>query len=462
MKPLAVLCIDDEEMVLDSLAMELELQFPDLELVLLENQSEAESVADEATGAGHEIAVIICDYIMPGRRGDQVLASLHRRLPDARTIMLTGQSSLDGVTNAINQANLFRYLAKPWDSDDLRLTVQAALDSFLQEREIRRANHELRALNDSLEVKVQERTRDLTQAHDQIREYVDIIDDNVLISRIDHDGNIISVSRAFCERYGYRSEDLIGRSYWKTLCPRSGEQQMAVIRDCIGRGQPWEGELEHVARDGRRYWAHEIISPNTSQGALVVGFTTIIQDITDRKIVEQMSITDALTELHNRRYFDSTLARRVKQGRQDDEYLALALFDIDHFKQYNDNYGHAAGDTVLRSIGAVLRSSFDHQGALSFRIGGEEFAVLLNVSGEQQARAIAELIEQTVAVLAIRHEFSPTAEMVTVSGGIGLARPDEALASADLYEFTDGLLYRSKRSGRNRITLAVMPESAMP
>ena len=456
MNQLAVLCIDDEEMVLDSLAMELEPFFPDLELALLEKQHEAEDLVNELADAGIEVAAIICDYIMPGRRGDEVLISLHHKLPDARTIMLTGQSSLDGVTNAINRANLFRYIAKPWGTEDLRLTLQAALDSYRQEQEIRRANRELRDFNETLERKVEERTRDLTEAHEKIREYVDIIDGNVLISRIDENGNIASVSRAFCERYGHRSEDLIGRNYWKTLYSRISEAQMQAIREHIRRGEPWEGELEHVSQSGQHYWAHEIISPNTANGAVVVGFTSILQDITDRKAVERMSITDSLTGLYNRRHFDSSLTRRVKQGRLNDGHFALCMIDIDHFKQYNDNYGHGPGDQVLRQIGSVLQDCFKRDGDMPFRIGGEEFAVLMSVTGPGDARRSAELLQAAVNALEIPHEFSPTASHLTISIGLGIIRPEMNPEASTLYEFSDGLLYEAKRSGRNRMEIRML------
>ena len=457
MSQLAILCIDDEQMVLDSLAMELEPKFPGLEVALLDQQDEAEDLVDELSDSNIEVAAIVCDYIMPGRRGDEVLASLHRKIPDARTIMLTGQSSLDGVTNAINRANLFRYIAKPWGSEDLKLTLEAAIDSFRQQRQIERANQELRELNENLERKVEERTRDLTEAHEKIREYVDIIDDNVLISRIDRDGRIISVSKAFCDRYGHEPEDVVGKDYWRTLYSHISDEDMQRIQNCLKQGQTWQGELEHVSSDGNRYWAHEIISPNTNEGAVVVGFTSILQDITDRKAIERMSITDSLTGLFNRRHFDTSLARRIKQGRQTDEYLALGMIDIDHFKLFNDNYGHAAGDEVLRKLGECLRDNFKRSGDMSFRIGGEEFAVLMSVVSTADARSSAEFLQCAINELHIPHGHSPTADHVTISLGVGLIHPGQATNSSSPYQFCDGLLYEAKRAGRNRMELQLMP-----
>ncbi len=456
MSRLAVLCIDDEEMILEALAMELEPHFPEIELTLLDNQAEAEEVVEELAAAGIEVAVIVCDYIMPGRRGDEVLACLHARLPDARTVMLTGQSSLDGVTNAINRAGLFRYLAKPWAKEDLRLTLKAALDSFRQEREIQRTNLALKELNESLERKVEERTRDLVQAHEKIREYVELIDQNVLISRIDQEGKILSVSEAFCQRYGYTSAELIGKNYWKTLHSRISDEQVDAIKRRIRQGETWEGELEHVARDGRRCWIQELISPNAADGALIVGFTSILQDITDRKVVERMSITDALTGLYNRRHFDAMLGQRIMQLRRSQEHLALYMIDIDHFKAYNDHYGHAAGDDVLRRLGNLLMERCDGGDGLAFRVGGEEFALLMNFDTEAAVRRDAERLQEAVNALGIRHEASPAGGDLTISIGIALVRPGVEPSADTLYRLSDSLLYQAKRAGRHQVAIEVM------
>jgi DNA-binding NtrC family response regulator len=139
-----ILCIDDEETILDSLSMELSGRFPGVELELVQDNAEAEELARELIAEGLEIPVVVCDYIMPGRKGDEVLAAIHAIAPKARTVMLTGQSSLEGVTKAINRANLYRYIAKPWDRDDLILTLRGALESYVQDATIQRQNADSR------------------------------------------------------------------------------------------------------------------------------------------------------------------------------------------------------------------------------------------------------------------------------------------------------------------------------
>lgn len=113
----------------------------------------------------YEIPVVISDYLMPGMRGDEFLINVHQRNPHTLKILLTGHANIDGITNAINKANLYRYIPKPWDRDDLILTVREAVRSFLQEEEIKRKNQELEAINENLEKLVEERTSELAQAN---------------------------------------------------------------------------------------------------------------------------------------------------------------------------------------------------------------------------------------------------------------------------------------------------------
>ncbi|MDX1285974.1 MAG: hybrid sensor histidine kinase/response regulator, partial [Draconibacterium sp.] len=114
---------------------------------------------------GQKVPVIISDYIMPGMKGDQLLKEIHKISPESLKILLTGQASIEGISNAINNAALYRYIAKPWDKDDLVLTVKEAIKSFLQELKIKEQNKELRILNTSLEEKVIKRTEELRLAN---------------------------------------------------------------------------------------------------------------------------------------------------------------------------------------------------------------------------------------------------------------------------------------------------------
>ncbi len=159
-----VLCIDDEYIVLDSLREQIQQAFgTDLIIEVAESGDEALEVFDELTADDYEIPVVIADFIMPGMKGDALLAKIHSIKPAAKKILLTGQATIEGVGNAVNKANLYRFLSKPWDKEDLVLTIREALKSFDQDKTILKQNAELKELNVNLEKKVEQRTLELKE-----------------------------------------------------------------------------------------------------------------------------------------------------------------------------------------------------------------------------------------------------------------------------------------------------------
>jgi len=164
-----VLCVDDDVTLLHALRTLLMQELgagPWIEIA--ESGEEALEVCAELQSQGRPLAVVISDYIMPGMRGDELLAQLHRRCPQALKILLTGQSDIAGVKRAINDANLYRFLEKPFDNDDIVLTTQTALRAYRQDRELALQNERLLRLNAELEKQVAERTRELHEKNLQL------------------------------------------------------------------------------------------------------------------------------------------------------------------------------------------------------------------------------------------------------------------------------------------------------
>lgn len=159
-----ILCVDDEKIVLESLRGELEGKLGGAyALEFAESGDEALEVIADLTAAGDELVLIVTDYIMPGLKGDEVLTRVYAGQPDARQIMLTGQANLEGITNAINNAKLYRYISKPWERSDLLLTIREAVKSYRQAME-------LRAHQATLEETIKARTRDLEHALATLKE----------------------------------------------------------------------------------------------------------------------------------------------------------------------------------------------------------------------------------------------------------------------------------------------------
>lgn len=169
--------------------------------------------------------------------------------------------------------------------------------------------------------------------------------------------------------------------------------------------------------------------------------------------LDTLAHKDGLTGLHNRRFFDEQFAVEVARHRRQGAALGVALVDVDHFKLYNDHYGHQMGDECLRSVAQALAQSTRRPGELVARYGGEEFVVLLPNSCADEVRRYGAWICEQVAGLKLAHAASPVAPHVTISVGLCSLAPDTGDVPAGLLEAADKALYEAKRSGRNRATL---------
>ncbi len=144
-RPRAVLCVDDERIIVTSLGTQLRRRLPsDVRIETAETGEEGLEALDELLEDGVEVPLVISDQMMPGMRGEQFLAEVHRRLPDTLTVLLTGQATAEAVGAAVNTARLYRFIGKPWTEEDLVITAREALRSYEQAAELRRRDEELR------------------------------------------------------------------------------------------------------------------------------------------------------------------------------------------------------------------------------------------------------------------------------------------------------------------------------
>lgn len=171
----------------------------------------------------------------------------------------------------------------------------------------------------------------------------------------------------------------------------------------------------------------------------------------DGRLIAELAQHDPLTGLKNRRVLDERLELRWRQAIDEDRNLALLLIDVDHFKAYNDLYGHQAGDRTLRRIAQALAARMPRSVDVLARYGGEEFAAILYDTDREQARAVAELMRIAVAALAIEHRDSSAGEVVTISVGVAVVTPSAARRSRGALQLADQALYEAKVRGRNRV-----------
>jgi diguanylate cyclase (GGDEF)-like protein len=173
--------------------------------------------------------------------------------------------------------------------------------------------------------------------------------------------------------------------------------------------------------------------------------------------LEEENTIDELTQLKNRRDFMQTFHRRLSTYRSSDDWLCIAIMDIDYFKDYNDHYGHPQGDECLRSIGKVLNELGDI-GVYTARVGGEEFALIWHENDTSHISTTISQIQRMIKELNIPHEKSKVAPHVTVSIGIHTIRSGESDDMHILYDKADKALYAAKRNGRNRAVVHGMRE----
>jgi diguanylate cyclase (GGDEF)-like protein len=175
-----------------------------------------------------------------------------------------------------------------------------------------------------------------------------------------------------------------------------------------------------------------------------------------RDELARLATTDGLTGLANRRRFDEALAGEIKRLTRTRAKLSLVLLDVDHFKLFNDLYGHLAGDQCLRLVGQTLKSALHRPADLSARYGGEEFACILPETDEYGAHPVAQAILQRIADLGIPHAESSTGAYVTASIGLVTTSCCPGLGAEAVVAAADADLYRAKQYGRNQVVASVL------
>lgn len=168
-------------------------------------------------------------------------------------------------------------------------------------------------------------------------------------------------------------------------------------------------------------------------------------------LLESISAIDGLTDIPNRRKFDETLEREWLRAKRNAMFLSLILCDIDDFKNYNDCYGHAAGDECLRRIAQALAKVINRPGDLAARYGGEEFGIILSETKKEGAVHLAEKMRLDIEALHIPHEKSCVNAYVTISVGVAAITPTGDLTPTVLVETADTCLYAAKKGGRNQV-----------
>lgn len=288
---------------------------------------------------------------------------------------------------------------------------------------------------------------------------------SVALGLVDRQGVLVNVNRALGQLLGGDATQLVGLRL-DGLLPAE-QLDLARCLDELERGQTLaDRELDWK---GRTYLLQ--IGAVRDLDEEILGMTLALSDITEQRLMRQalaetnaqlaeanarlqaLASEDFLTGLPNRRRFDEALLQEKARARRESRPLSLLMVDVDHFKVFNDHYGHQAGDDCLRRIALLLAQSLLRPGDQVCRYGGEEFAVILPDTDAQGARTVARELCQEIYDAHLQHAGSPLGR-VTLSIGSAShdpGRPGQSIALTVLLRVADMALYRAKQEGRNRL-----------
>ncbi len=276
-----------------------------------------------------------------------------------------------------------------------------------------------------------------------MKEYLSLIDKNIISLSIDMTGMIIEVSAAFCALSGYESDELLGRQFRELWSSNMSDMLYEAIMEKIRSHSVFSGEIEKVSKDGNCFWVDVQLIPFYNLEKTLIGYTSIGQDITDKKKVELLSVTDKLTGLYNRLKLDELLSQEIERARRYGSTFSLILLDIDDFKEVNDNYGHSEGDEVLKKIARRLQSSIRVTDTV-YRYGGEEFLILCPETALAKTLIMAEHLRMNASET--KFPISPNQ---TISLGVSTYQQGDSCSS--VIDRADEELYKAKRAGKNQV-----------
>ena len=245
------------------------------------------------------------------------------------------------------------------------------------------------------------------------------------------------------------------------------EDREWVVNFCVSQsksGIDHEADYRALTKDGRYVWIRDVVHVVRNAEGEVDSLIGFMFDISERKKteeqlanlrkeLEEMSYKDGLTDVANRRMFDSVLELEWSNARRSRQPLSLIMIDIDHFKEYNDHYGHIQGVDCLIRVAKVLTTAATRSRDFIARFGGEEFVLVMPETDAAAAAKIAERCRQLIFKAQIPHANSPVSNVVTISVGVGTILPSHQDEPMVFVEATDKKLYLAKQQGRNRIAV---------
>ena len=280
---------------------------------------------------------------------------------------------------------------------------------------------------------------------------------------------LVYVNPAFERLTGYRAEEVLGKNCRFLQRDDTHQDGLAELRLALKSGDSCVVTVRNYRKDGSPFWNELSVAPIVERAGQIKHFVGNLSDVTNRVLAEQhliekhqrlektkrmlqgLALKDALTGLYNRRYFSEQVEREWNRARREQLPVSLFMIDIDHFKRFNDSFGHLCGDRCICAVADAVQRCFARGSDLVARYGGEEFVVLATGVERRHARERAELLRRAISTLTIDGAARSGGKMITVSVGVATAVPDDRILPEDLLLAADRSLYQAKRLGRDRV-----------
>jgi len=273
-----------------------------------------------------------------------------------------------------------------------------------------------------------------------------IIDQNILTAKFRIDGKILSISKAFSDVLNQPVEALLNSKEKYFFIQ---ENFFTQVEKKLYEGIEFSKEVI-LSINKEDIWFEVKFSPEIDTTQKVESVNIFYTNIDDKKKIEKLSITDKLTKLYNRNHFEQIFKNEVNRASRRKEALSAIMLDVDYFKQFNDTYGHQEGDYALQSVSKVLLKNTQRSSDYAFRVGGEEFVVLLYAKDFSSLEKFTQNLLQQVERLQIKHKGNKVSSNLTISAGVAMFKGANISDTDEIYKIIDNLLYQAKRDGRNK------------
>lgn len=411
------------EVLLEELEIE-EENFEGLNIISALNGEEALRIALK-----ENIDLILLDVRMPVMDGFEVAEILKSSIKTSQIpiIFVTAEFKSSDFVGKGYSIGALDYFTKPIEKFQFLNKIKLYISLFLSK-------------------KIQKKEFD-----DTLFYYMGLIDKHIISSDTDTFGKITRVSEAFCDISGYSKEELIGNTHSIVRSPDIKDKFYEKMWGALEKNKVWQGKIKNKSKNDTFYWIDTLISPIYDKNNNKIGYTSIKQDITSKKKLEEISITDALTEIFNRRFFNEIMPKIINSAKRYNKLICFSMIDIDHFKGFNDTYGHLVGDDILKKVASVFKGSTHRADDYCFRIGGEEFGIVFSAENIDKALWFMNKIKDDIENLKIENTANSVSKYLTISMGLTCKEGKEIENLDSLYSDTDKLLYLAKKGGRNRV-----------